>query len=204
MHAPTSALPLTPAACDTSTPRLPPIDRYAGFWLALLRAAFRFMLGKVMMPLRVIFPRIPGYAFAHLCVMRFMDRGLSLPRPLVHVLTMRVSRNNACSFCFDAHQAMFMLDRPSPDALQAATRSLDDPALDPPTRAVLAYADEVVHRGEVSDATFAGLRACFDDKQLVEVVWVAALTVYLNLLARPLRIGSDGLCALVESRQRRD
>ena len=45
------------------TPRLAPMDGYAGFWLGVLRLAFRFMFGKVMMPLRTLFPRIPGYAF---------------------------------------------------------------------------------------------------------------------------------------------
>jgi hypothetical protein len=35
----------------------------------LLRTAFRWTFGKVMMPMRVIFPRIPGYAFTHVCAM---------------------------------------------------------------------------------------------------------------------------------------
>lgn len=180
-------------------PRLAPIDRYAGFWVAILRAAFRFTFGKVMMPLRVIYPRIPGYAFPHLCLMWFVQRGISLPKPLTHVLSMRVSRNNQCSFCFDMHKASFMLmEKPSAEMLELASADAHDLTLDAPVRAVLAYADEVVQQGQVSDATFAALQASFSEKQVVEIVWLAAFVVYTNMLARPLRLGSDGFCALVK------
>jgi alkylhydroperoxidase family enzyme len=191
----TSAEPL-PAA--PSGMRLAPIDSYAGFWLAILRAAFRFMFGKVMLPLRVVLPRIPGYALPHLGLIWFAERGLSLPPTIKHVLSMRVSRNNACSFCFDLHKATFMLERPEPGALDLATRELDDPALDPQLRAVLAYADEVVKQGDVSDATFAELKARFSERQVVEVVWLAAFVLYTNMLARPLRLPSDSFCAIAQ------
>lgn len=182
------------------TPRLPPIDRYAGFWLALLRAAFRFMFGKVMAPLRILLPRIPGYAFPHFCLMLYGTIGLQLPRPLQHLLSMRVSRNNGCHFCFDLHKATFMLDKPDPAALSLASSDLDDPTLDPKVRAVLAYADEVVHQGNVSDKTFAGLLAVFPERQVAEVVWLAALVIYTNMMARPLGLPSEGFCAIAQAK----
>lgn len=198
----TSTLPLSAASAGEPTPRLAAIDGYAGFWLAILRMAFRWMFGKVMMPLRVLFPRIPGYAFPHICLMAFATRKLSLPRELMHVLGMRVSRNNACHFCFDMHQAMFMLDEPNPAALSLAASELDDPALDPKVRAVMAYADEVVLQGNVSDATFTQLKALLPERQVAEVVWVAAFVIYTNMLSRPLGLPSDGFCAIVQKQQR--
>jgi len=182
------------------TPRLAPIDSYAGFWLGLLRLAFRFMFGKVMMPLRVLFPRIPAYAFPHIFLMSFAARKITLPRELMHVLGMRVSRNNSCHFCFDMHQAMFMLDKPSPDTLSLAARDLSDPTLDPTLRAVLAYADEVVQQGNVSDATFEQLKARLPERQVAEVVWLAAFVIYTNMLSRPLNLPSDGFCAIVQNK----
>ena len=181
-------------------PRLAPIDGYAGFWLAILRAAFRWMFGKVMAPLRVIFPRIPGYAFPHIVLMRFADRGLSLPRPLAHVLSMRVSRNNGCGFCYDLHKAAFVLDRPDPAALETATRALSDPSLDAHSRAILAYADEVIANGDVSDVTFRELTGLFTERQVVEIVWLAAFVIYTNMLARPLRLQPEGFCALAHAK----
>jgi alkylhydroperoxidase family enzyme len=162
--------------------------------------AFRFMFGKVMAPLRILIPRIPGYAFPHLCLMAYSTFGLELPRPLAHVLSMRVSRNNNCHFCFDLHTASFMLDKPDPAMLSLATSDLDDPSLDPKLRAVLAYADEVVHQGNVSDKTFAALMAQLPERQVVEVVWLSALVIYTNMLARPLGLPSEGFCAIARTK----
>jgi alkylhydroperoxidase family enzyme len=64
-------------------------------------------------------------------------------------------------------------------------------------RALLRDADEIVNLGDVSDATFETLRRHFDERQVVEIVWTAALTIYTNMLARPLRIESDGFCVSV-------
>jgi len=166
-----------------------------------MRAAFRFMFGKVMMPLRVILPRIPGYGFAHVCLMWFAQRGLHLSPTFKHVLSMRVSRNNRCSFCFDMHKASFMLlEKPDLATLELATRDPSDPTLEPQLRALLAYADEVVQQGNVSDATFAALQRSFNEKEVVEIVWLAAFVMYTNMLARPLRLQSDGFCAIVSAR----
>ena len=198
-----STLPSTaaPSVSEPSDgPRLAPIDRYVGIGVALLRAAFRFMFGKVMMPLRVVFPRIPGYAWPHFGIMWFATRGITLPRPVMHALSMRVSRNNACSFCFDMHKAAFMLEKPDPAALELATRDPNDPTLDPQLGAVLAYADEVVQQGNVSDATFARLTASFSEKHVVQIVWLAAFVTYTNMLARPLRLQSDGFCSIVDKK----
>jgi len=195
------ALAAAPAASEP-TPRLAPIDSYAGFWLALLRMAFRFMFGKVMMPLRTLMPRIPAYAFPHICMMMFATRKISLPRELMHVLSIRISRSNSCHFCFDMHQAMFLLEKPSESALGLATRDLSDPTLGPTMRAVLAYADEVVKQGNVSDATFEQLKARLPERQVAEVVWLAAFVIYTNMLARPLGLPSDGFCAIVQKQKR--
>jgi len=185
-------------AAAAPTPRLAPIDSYAGFWLGLLRLAFRMMFGKVMMPLRTLFPRIPAYAFPHIFLMSFATRKITLPRELMHVLAMRISRSNSCHFCFDMHQAMFMLEKPGPTVLGLVARDLSDPALDPTQRAVLAYADEVVHQGNVSDATFEQLKARLPEHQVAEVVWLAAFVIYTNMLSRPLNLPSDGFCAIVQ------
>jgi alkylhydroperoxidase family enzyme len=82
--------------------------------------------------------------------------------------------------------------------LGMVARDLSDPALDPTQRAVLAYADEVVHQGNVSDATFEQLKARLPEHQVAEVVWLAAFVIYTNMLSRPLNLPSDGFCAIVQ------
>lgn len=190
-----------PSQLTAAAPRLAPIDRSTGFLHWLLRLAFRVQLGKVMMPLRVIFPRIPRYMFAHFTLLYFYARGLTIPRTLRHLLAIRVSDRNQCSFCSDAHRAFFMLEKPSRELLRALDGAAGAGPLDPATQAALAYADEVTATGRASDACFAALRAHWNEQQIVEIAWVVAFTVYLNLLARPLGIGSDGFCDLVRAKQ---
>jgi len=40
------------------------------------------------------------------------------------------------------------------------------------------------------------MRACFSEKEIIEITWLQAFTTYLNRMAVPLGIGSDGFCAL--------
>jgi alkylhydroperoxidase family enzyme len=67
-------------------------------------------------------------------------------------------------------------------------------------RAALRYVEEIA-RGGASDESFAALRACFSEREIVEITWLQAFTTYLIRMAQPLGIGSDGFCALQEQRR---
>jgi alkylhydroperoxidase family enzyme len=51
----------------------------------------------------------------------------------------------------------------------------------------------------VPDEVFAALRVHLSENEVVELTWLCAFTTYLNRLAVPLGIGSDGFCALLPS-----
>jgi AhpD family alkylhydroperoxidase len=182
--------------------RLAPVDRPRGVLQRLGWWYARRRMGKVMMPLRVLYPRLPGLLRAQLGLYRLAESGLTLNPALNHLLALRISQNNGCTFCADLHHAM-ALHEGHPEALMAA---LDDyeasPHIDGPTRAALRYVDEMARVGNVCDATFDGLRACFNERQVVEIVWLNAFTTYLNLMAKPLGMGSDGFCDLARAKRR--
>jgi alkylhydroperoxidase family enzyme len=48
----------------------------------------------------------------------------------------------------------------------------------------------------VSDATFSELAMHFTDEDIAQITWLCAMENYYNLLTRPLKIGSDGLCSI--------
>jgi alkylhydroperoxidase family enzyme len=48
----------------------------------------------------------------------------------------------------------------------------------------------------VADETFATLRRNLSEREIVELTFLVAFVTYLNRLAVPLGIGSDGFCAL--------
>jgi AhpD family alkylhydroperoxidase len=182
--------------------RLAPIDRPRGLLQRLMRLYFRFRFGKVMMPLRVLYPRIPGFTLGQLAFVRFAQRGLSLPREQSHLIAVRVSQQNDCEFCGDLEQAAALLAGHPAELFEALRDFEHSPLFDAATKAALHYADEVVATHGASDATFERLRQSFDERQIAEIVWLVAFTCYHNLIAKPLGFGSEGFCDLVARRAR--
>jgi alkylhydroperoxidase family enzyme len=66
------------------------------------------------------------------------------------------------------------------------------------------FATRIMSRstGRVPDALFEALRAQLSEQKIVELTWLCAFTTYLNRLAVPLGVGSDGFCALLPPAQR--
>ncbi len=194
---------MTSSALERGQPRLAPLRRIRGVLVRLMALGLRLKLGKVMTPLRVIYARMPALALPHLGLYRVAGAKLSLDPLLVHLVQVRVSMANGCSFCTDLHQAMALHDRRAQAVLDALFDARADAGLDAAQRAALAYVDEICRTGRASDERFELLRACFDERQIVELTWLCAFTTYLNRLATPLGIGSDGFCTLARASARR-
>ena len=103
-------------------------------------------------------------------------------------------------------ELVLALDRPyhlivrreSDSATRPAATPDTDTHADAPARAALAYATEVTRTRTATDATFDALRPHFDERQIAELVWLVAFTVFHNTIARPLGLSSDGFCELLE------
>jgi len=176
--------------------RLAPLDRPRGILQRLLWWLFRLRYGKVMMAQRVVYPRIPRFTLAQVAMVSFAHYGLSLDPTLRNRIDLRVSAKHGCSFCGDLAGGIALMEGFPPELLEDAEAPLDDERFDAATRAALAYVDAIDEAGNVDDATFDALRAHFDERQIVEIVWLNAFTTYHNLLAKPLGLRSDGFCAL--------
>jgi AhpD family alkylhydroperoxidase len=179
--------------------RLAPLDRPRGLLLRLFNWAMRRRMGKEMMPARVIYTRLPSLLWRTLPMYHLMERGLDLPRSLRHLIEVRVSVLNGCTFCEDLHRANAALDGRPEEAL-ALDGTSQDPRYDARQRAALRYVEEIAHGG-VSDACFEALRSQFSEREIVELTWLQAFTTYLNRMAVPLGIGSDGFCE-IQARRR--
>lgn len=182
--------------------RLAPIDRPRGLLQRLMWWLFRSRYGKVMMAQRVVYPRIPRFTLAQVAMVTFAQYGLSLDRTLRHRIELRVSAKHGCTFCGDLAHGIALMEGHPPELLDDATAPLECERFDDATRAALRYVDVIDASGHVDDATFEALRAHFDERQLVEIVWLNAFTTYHNLIAKPLGLGSDGFCALARGEGR--
>ncbi len=182
--------------------RLAPIARRPSVLVWLMALGMRLYLGKVMTPLGVIYARMPRLAFPQLLMLRVAESGLHLPSLLVHLVQIRVSMHNDCTFCMDLHRAVALRARADRGKLGSAMEPQLSSCFSSAERAALQYVDEVARTGRSSDATFEALRVSWSEHDIVELTWLCAFTTYLNRLAVPLGIGSDGFCELHAERAR--
>ncbi len=187
----------TTARAMDPMPRLAPVSHVRNLKVRLFAALFQRQLGKVMTPVWVIFARMPRLLVPHSLMARLAQAGLSLDPTLVDLVQIRVSQTSGCSFCTDLHCAI--AQRSGRDAAKLA--AIAEPALggglSDAERAALAFADEMsMGSGVPTDATFAALRASFDERSIVELVWLCSFTIYLNRMTRALGIASDGFCQI--------
>jgi AhpD family alkylhydroperoxidase len=189
-----------PAAPPHAGLRLAPIDRPKGLLVRLFGWYMRRRFGKVMMPARVIYPRLPGLFWRQAPLLQLCEYGLSIGQALRHLIEVRVSTLNGCTFCADLHGASAALHTLDAAKLAALDDFERDPRFDPRERAALRFVSEVAASGRASDEGFAALKAQFSEREIVEITWLQAFTTYLNRMAVPLGIGSDGFCEILRAR----
>jgi len=179
--------------------RLTPIER-SGPLMRLAGWMMRRQFGKSLTPWQVIFTRLPRAIPTQLAVYWGLDKGLPLAPDLQLLLQSHVASLNGCNFCIDIGRAMATYRGAALEKMDAVANWRTSPLFDAAERAALAYVEEATRTKRASDATFAELRAHFDDRQIVAITWLNAIENYFNLLNGPLEIESDGLCAIAERR----
>ena len=115
-------------------------------------------------------PSIAEGWLAYLTAIR-QKSGLS-PR-LRELIILRVAVLNEAGYEFEQHLPI-AVQAGCTDAQVAGLRTGDFTSLEPGEGAALAYCDEMTRNIRVRDATFAAVRASFDDKEIVEITATAA------------------------------
>jgi AhpD family alkylhydroperoxidase len=181
--------------------RLAPIDRPPSLLVRLFGWYMRRRFGKVMMPARVIYTRLPGLFWRQAPLLALCEYGLSIDQGLRHLIEVRVSTLNGCTFCADLHGASAALHALDAAKLAALDDFERDGRFDARERAALRYVSEIAAGGRASDESFAALQAQFSEREIVEITWLQAFTTYLNRMAVPLGIGSDGFCEILRAQR---
>jgi len=177
--------------------RLAPIRRSWDPMVWLIAWAYRVTIGRVAAPVPVLFARAPRLIFGHMMLLSAAEYGLSLDKRVRHLTRVFGSRVNGCMFCDDLETHMALkaktVTRADIDALpQYATSA----RFTERERAALRYVEEINTSRTATDETFDALTVHFTEKEIVELTWLTAVGNYLNLLAKPLGIGSEGFCAV--------
>jgi alkylhydroperoxidase family enzyme len=182
-------------AGDGDGPRLAPIDRPRGIFLRIVYFLTRRRFGKTPMVFRVAYSRAPGVALVAMLVTLVMERGLKLEPELRLMLQVAVASREGCTFCEDLGLAEAFRLRIGRERLRSLSSFEFSAAFSERERAALALATQLLESPKASDATMARVRRSFDDREVVELLFVCAAERFYTSITLPLRIRSDGLSA---------
>ena len=179
--------------------RLKPIDKPKGIMMRIAFWMVRRQFGKVLTPMKVLYPRAPKLMKPFYQIQKFEMKGLRLDSGLRFMVGTLVSQTNGCSFCVDIARAVAIRKHLGMEKFNALSEFRTSPLFSDRERAALTYVEEATRYKRVSDTTFETLRKHFSEWEIVEITWLNAVHNLFNLINLPLEIESDGLCAIAET-----
>ena len=183
-------------------PRLEPIEKPKGLKLRFLYWMTRRRFGKVPTAFKVGVARSPKLLNIFSAMGKYETNGIHLEKELHYMISILVAGTNGCSFCLDFGRMMAVTGNMNMEKLNALPVYRTSSLFSEKERAVLAYAEEATRNRRVSDGTFNELKKYFSDNEIVEATILTALANFTNLANMLLGIGSDGLCAIAQSRKK--
>jgi AhpD family alkylhydroperoxidase len=182
--------------------RLEPIETPPTLIMKLAYWMSRRQLGGVMSPLKVVYARSPKLGMLGYRMNQVAEKGLVIDPDLALLIETQSSAMNQCGFCHDLHLAQAIQANLGLERFKDILDFEKSPHFSNRERAALAYTGAITQREKVSDEIFEVLRKHYDEREIVEITWLNALSNYYNLMAVPLEIESDGFASLAEARAR--
>ena len=110
---------------------------------------------------------------------------LSIEKPLLELVKLRVSQLNNCAFCADMHALEARRNGESERRLYAVAVWRDSPFFTPRERAALSWTESVtlLSQSNVPDDVYAQLREEFDEREAVDLTVAIAANNCWNRLA---------------------
>ncbi len=192
---PTSPRASSHEAQEHSAPRLSPIDRPKSLLLRLVFWQAKRRYGKVPTAFRVVYSRAPALLLATLALITVAERLLRVPARIRALLQFAIASEHGCTFCADLTLAEAMRAKVGVERFQHLNEFETHSAFDEQERAVIAYAKALAQDRNVPEDVFDRLRDGFDEREVIEIVWLGGFESYFNAMAVPLSIGSDHLAA---------
>ncbi len=182
--------------------RLEPIDRPPTLKGRIAAFLMKRNLGKVIMPARVVYNRVPRMYDVAYPLMR-LQQNLELDDTTRALVTSWIAMQNHCNFCVDIARAFALIEKQGMEKLSALPEWRTNPVFSDRERAALAFAEEANRSLTVSDETFEQARKYFSEREITEIVILGALENFYNRINIPLQIEEDGLCAIQQKRAAR-
>jgi alkylhydroperoxidase family enzyme len=181
-------------------PFLSPVEKPKSLLVKLAYAMTRRQFGKVLTPVKVVYARMPLAFGTFIGKIGKLDKKLVLPIETQFLVREQVARINVCEFCMDIGRAFVIkasLNEAKFDALEQYRTS---PLFSHAERALLDYVTELTRDRQVKPETFARLADHYSERQVCEIVWLAATEHLYNITNIGLNIHSDMLCDITRKR----
>jgi len=162
--------------------RLKPIEKPVGLMMRIAFWMTRRQFGKVMTPMKVLYPRVPEMTKLAYEIVEFEKKGIRIEPQLHFMVGTLASQINGCGFCVDIGRAMAIREQLGMEKFNALSEYRTSPLFSDRERAALAYVEEATRHKRVSDPTFEELRKHFNEREIVEITWLNALHNYYNLI----------------------
>jgi alkylhydroperoxidase family enzyme len=179
--------------------RLEAIEKPVGLMMRIAFWMTRRQFGKVLTPMKVLYPRVPEMMKLAYEIVKFETKGIRLEPGLRFMVATLVSQINGCGFCVDIARAMAIREHLGMEKFNTLSEYRTSPLFSDRERAALAYVEEATRRKRVCDTTFQELRKHFSEREIVEITCLNAVHNYYNLINVPLEIESDGFCTIVQA-----
>lgn len=108
-----------------------------------------------------------------------------LDRTLIHLVRLRASQINGCTYCIDKHSREALAAGETGERLQALADWRTSPMFDARERAALQWTESLtlLQQTHAPDEDFAAVRAHFSDKELSDLSFVIAVINAWNRIA---------------------
>lgn len=181
---------------------LSPIEKPRGLVMRLIYYFTRRQFGKVMTPIKVHSARLPPSFGRFYGRIGQLDEKLLLSPEMRLLIRSQVARINVCLFCVDATRWAVIKESMNEAKFDALDRYRDSPLFSDAERAALAYVTELTSTKKIGRATFDLLASYFSEREICEIVWLAASEHINNLTNIALNIHSDMLCDIAKKNRR--
>ena len=175
---------------------LAPIEKPDGLIMKMVYYFTRRQFGKILTPLSVFSARLPSSFGWFYGKVSQLDKKLTLPKETIFLIRQQVARVNICLFCIDISRYAAIQESLNPDKFDALENYQTNPLFTEADRAALDYVTELTKDKKVNPATFARMARFYSERQICEIVWLAASEHIYNITNIGLNIHSDMLCSV--------
>jgi alkylhydroperoxidase family enzyme len=186
---------------NMDTPFLTPIEKPQSLLGKLLYFYSKRKFGKVMTPVKVVAARMPFGFIAFSGKIDQLDKKLKISAETVMLVRQKVAEINVCLFCIDIGRSKTIASSMNQAKFDTLADYQTSSVFSEKEKALLDFVTTLARDRKMEKDLFDKLAQHYSEREICEIVWVAATEFYYNINNIGLNIHSDMLCDLVKMRK---